>query len=377
MVNSISEDLRHAIRGRAIAEGFDLVHFTSPTATPHADAALKDFLALGRHGTMDWMARDPDRRAAPNALWPAAKSIIMLGANYGPSEDPLEKLQRRHSGTIASYALGDDYHEVLKGALKRIATYLHQKHGADVKVFIDTAPVMEKPLAQRAGLGWQGKHTNLVSRDYGSWLFLGSIFTDLDLTPDPPEQDHCGQCQRCLDICPTKAFPAPYQLDAKRCISYLTIEYKGHIDLEFREAMGNRIFGCDDCLAICPWNKFAISASHAHFHARETLRDPALDYLVQLDDAEFRTLFRKSPVKRTGRDRFIRNVLIAIGNAGDSNFAPLIEKLLPDPSPLVRAMAVWALHQIHPARANALRQQYLPQEQDEAVRQEWQRPISS
>ncbi|HEY4124867.1 MAG TPA: tRNA epoxyqueuosine(34) reductase QueG [Rhizomicrobium sp.] len=373
MPSSISE----TIRALAREEGFDIVRFTSAQGASEAVQRLDAFLAEGYHGTMDWMAREPSRRADPQTLWPEARSIIVLGTNYGPDTNPLEKSAHKQTGNISVYAQGDDYHEVLKAKLKRIASYMHQKLKADVKVFIDTAPVMEKPLAQRAGLGWQGKHTNLVSREFGSWLFIGSIFTTLDLPPDDDETDHCGQCRRCLDACPTEAFTAPYQLDARRCISYLTIEHKGHIPDEFREAMGNRIYGCDDCLAVCPWNKFAQAAQETKFHARTELKDPALHDLARLDDAQFRTLFRRSPVKRTGRDRFVRNVLIAIGNSGDTTLAPEAEHLLDDPSPLVRAMAVWALARLVPSHANEIAVARIKAEPDADVLNEWNSAISA
>lgn len=375
MPNSIS-DLTEAIRARAKSEGFDVVRFTHAQTVPEPARRFDAFLEQGHHGTMDWMAREPSRRAGPNALWPDAKSVIVLGANYGPEENPLERLNQRQTGNISVYALGDDYHELLKGKLKRIASYIHQKLGADVKVFIDTAPVMEKPLAARAGLGWQGKHTNLVSREFGSWLFIGSIFTTLELAQDTPETDHCGQCQRCLDVCPTNAFTAPYQLDARRCISYLTIEHKGQIPAEFRGKMGNRIYGCDDCLSVCPWNKFAQDAREAKFHAREELRNPPLAELSRLDDAQFRALFRKSPVKRTGRDRFVRNVLIAIGNSGDTALAAEATRLLDDASPLVRGMAVWALAKLSPQTLAAHAATHMEAETDEDVRAEWRAAIS-
>jgi epoxyqueuosine reductase len=370
MPNSTS-DLAEAIRARARAEGFDAVRFAKAEAATDAAGHLDAFLAEGRHGTMDWLAREPARRADPQTLWPDARSVIVLGANYGPDGDPREKPKRRGSGNISVYALGDDYHDILKARLKRVAGFIYQTYKAEVKVFIDTAPVMEKPLAQRAGLGWQGKHTNLVSRDFGSWLFIGSIFTTLDLPIDGGESDHCGHCRRCLDACPTAAFVAPYQLDARRCISYLTIEHKGHIPQEFRAAMGNRIFGCDDCLAACPWNKFAQSAREAKLQARDELRDPPLAELVRLDDTAFRALFRRSPVKRTGRDRFIRNVLIAIGNSGDASLAPDAERLLDDDSALVRAMAVWALKRLAPMRAEELAPLRAARETDADVRAEW------
>jgi epoxyqueuosine reductase len=339
MPNSISERIRAA----ALAEGFDAVRIARADAPEGAGTRLGEYLAGGRHGSMDWMSANADRRADPKTLWPEARSVIVLGMNYGPDSDPLDALSHRDKGVISVYARGADYHDVIKKKLKRIASRIATDFSANVKVFVDTAPVMEKPLAQAAGLGWQGKHTNLVSREFGSWLFLGSIFTTLELETDEPGQDHCGECHRCLDICPTKAFPAPYQLDARRCISYLTIEHKGPIAPEFRAAMGNRIYGCDDCLAVCPWNKFASVARENKFHAREALSDLALERLAGLDDAAFRALFSSSPIKRIGRDRFVRNVLIAIGNSGNTSLAASAKNLLNDVSPLVRGMAVWAL----------------------------------
>ena len=293
---------------------------------------------------MGWMAETAERRSAPKALWSEVRSVIMLGMNYGPDEDPLATLGRRDAAAISVYARHRDYHDVIKGKLKELAGALVKSAGAgaEVKVFVDTAPVMEKPLAAAAGLGWMGKHTNLVSTEFGSWLFLGSIFTTLDLEPDAPMRDHCGSCRACLDICPTGAFPAPYRLDARRCISYLTIEHKGHIPREFRAPMGNRIYGCDDCLAICPWNKFAVDAREAKLRARPDLIAPSLDALAQLDDASFRTLFSGSPIKRIGIERFLRNVLIAIGNSGDRGLLPHVLGRLGHGSALVRAMAVWA-----------------------------------
>ncbi len=371
MPSSIS-DPRDAIRARALEEGFDVVRFARARSQDEAPDRLKTFLDLGRHGSMGWMAANAERRADPLALWPEARSIVVLGANYGPHHDPLARLGERDLGAIASYALGTDYHDVLKKKLRRIAEFVTQNFSADVKLFIDTAPVMEKPLAEMAGLGWQGKHTNLVSREFGSWLFLGSIFTTLDLAEDEPEADHCGQCRRCLDICPTDAFPAPYELDARRCISYLTIEHKGHIAREFREAIGNRIYGCDDCLAVCPWNKFAQVSRETDFHARAELKRPRLADLAALDDAAFRTLFAGSPIKRTGRDRFVRNVLIAIGNSGNAHLASVAERLLADSSPLVRAMAVWALSRLLPEeRFGALEAMHAPLETDPDVSDEW------
>jgi len=368
MPNSISE----AIRTRALAEGFDVVGIARAAAPRGAGERLVEFLGRGRHGTMDWMARNAERRADPVALWPGAKSIVVAGANYAPGGDPLDDLRHRGAGAISVYSRGDDYHDVLKQRLKRLAGYITATFGGEAKVFVDTAPVLEKPLAQEAGLGWQGKHTNLVSRDFGSWLFLGSVFTTLDLVPDAPGADHCGHCRACLDVCPTRAFPAPYQLDARRCISYLTIEHKGHIPREFRAAIGNRIYGCDDCLAVCPWNKFAQASREARFAARAALERPPLAALARLDDAGFRALFRGSAVKRTGRDRFVRNVLIAIGNSGDPALAGEAERLLGDASPLVRAMAIWALSRLldqEEFRRSAVR--HAAPESDQAVQREW------
>jgi epoxyqueuosine reductase len=327
----------------AAAQGFDAIGFARPDSVPHAAERLRAFLAEGAHGDMDWMERNADRRAEPRVLWPEARTVIMLGMNYGPDCDPLAILQQRTRAAISVYAQGDDYHEVIKPRLKHLARWLVGHAGGDVKVFVDTAPVMEKPLAQAAGLGWQGKHTNLVSRTHGSWLFLGALFATLDLPPDEAEADHCGSCQACLDICPTAAFPAPYRLDARRCISYLTIEHKGPIPRALRPLIGNRIYGCDDCLAVCPWNKFAQAGHEAKLAARVALRAPELAGLARLDDAAFRALFGKSAVKRIGRARFVRNVLIAIGNSGEPALAAEAGRLLGDPSPLVRGAAVWAL----------------------------------
>ena len=331
---------------RARSEGFDLVRFTDAAAEPENAARLRQYLDAGHHGAMDWMESRAQWRADPQAMWPQARSVIVLGLNYGPAQDPLAVLAQKDRAAISVYAQGDDYHDVVKKKLKALAGYMVQRFGGDVKVFVDTAPVMEKPLAQKAGLGWQGKHTNLVSREFGSWLFLGSIFTTLELPGDALEQDHCGNCHACLDVCPTDAFPAPYRLDARRCISYLTIENDGPIPREFRESMGNRIYGCDDCLAVCPWNKFAQTAAELKLAAREELKSPALEDLARLDDTGFRALFRKSPVKRIGRDRFLRNVMIAIGNSGDARLAKSAQTALQDASPLVRGAAVWALSRL-------------------------------
>jgi epoxyqueuosine reductase len=366
-------DLKAALADEAQALGFDCVGITAPEAIADAARYFHAFLDSGGHGDMDWLAANPERRADPRVLWPGVRSVIMLGVNYGPDEDPLTVLQQRTRGAISVYAQGDDYHDVIKKRLKTLARWLVAASGDDVKVFVDTAAVMEKPLAQAAGLGWQGKHTNLVSREFGSWLFLGAIFTASDLPRDAADNGHCGSCQACLDVCPTAAFPAPYKLDARRCISYLTIENKGAIPREFRKAIGNRIYGCDDCLAVCPWNKFAQQGREAKLAARETLRAPALVDLARLDDAAFRELFTKSPVKRIGRDRFIRNVLMAIGNSGDSALAAEAERLLHDDSPLVRGAAVWALSQlIGRQEFERLKAAALSAEQDETVRAEWQ-----
>jgi len=367
--------LKTALIEQAQAHGFDAVGVTRPDAVPEAKARLERFIADGAHGDMAWMAETAPRRAAPQALWPDVRSVIMLGLNYGPDEDPLAILARRERAAISVYAKGDDYHELIKKRLKEIARWLVATAGGDVKVFVDTAAVMEKPLAASAGLGWQGKHTNLVSRQYGSWLFLGAIFTTLELPPDAPTADSCGSCRACLDACPTAAFPEPYRLDARRCISYLTIEHKGPIPRALRPLMGNRIYGCDDCLAVCPWNKFAVKGREAKLAAREALRAPRLADLARLDDAQFRAVFSKSPIKRTGRERFIRNVLIAIGNSGDLSLAVEAERLLDDASPLVRGAAVWALGRLM-AREQIkalLNRQY---ESDASVMDEWRAAIS-
>jgi epoxyqueuosine reductase len=338
-----AEDL---IRGEAKALGFDACGFTRVDAPWPASARLAEFVAAGRHGTMDWIERTAERRAHPRSMWADARSAVVLGLNYGPDRNPLEALKATSNAAISIYAQGDDYHELIKKRLKRLASSLQTKLGGEVKVFVDTAPLMEKPLAEAAGLGWQGKHTNLVSREFGSWLFLGAILTTLELTPDAPSGDHCGACRACLDICPTGAFPAPYQLDARACLSYLTIEHAGPIPERYRAALGNRIYGCDDCLAVCPWNKFAQASHEAALQARETLRAPSLLELAGLDDAAFRTLFAKSPIKRIGRDRFVRNVLYAIGNSGDPTLAGAAEARLEDDCETVREAASWALSRL-------------------------------
>lgn len=340
-MEKILSDLRKDVQ----EYGFDAMAICPAHLPDHIAENLATFLGDNRHGSMAWMEETAARRADPKTLWPEAKSVIMLAMNYGPEDNPLPQLQNKSEGTISVYAQNRDYHDIIKGKLKTVAGRFASRNKADVKVFVDTAPVMEKPLAAQAGLGWQGKHTNLVSREFGSWLFLGSIFTDMDLPPDTPEIDHCGSCRACLDICPTNAFPAPYQLDARRCISYLTIEHKGPIPQDFRTAMGNRIYGCDDCLAVCPWNKFAAEAREAKLQARADLKHPDLAFLAGLNDAAFRKHFSGSPIKRIGRDRFLRNVLIAIGNSGDPDLAKAARTHLADPDPVVRDAAEWALDQ--------------------------------
>jgi epoxyqueuosine reductase len=365
-------ELKLALSADARALGFDRLGITTPDGIGDAGGHFHAFIKAGAHGDMDWLAANPERRADPRVLWPDVRSVVMLGVNYGPDEDPLAILEQRTRGTISVYARGDDYHDIIKKRLKALGRWLVANSGGEVKVFVDTAAVMEKPLAQAAGLGWQGKHTNLVSRELGSWLFLGAIFTTQDLPHDEACGDHCGSCRACLDICPTSAFSAPYKLDARRCISYLTIENKGPIPREFRKAMGNRIYGCDDCLAVCPWNKFAQAGREAKLAARDELRAPDLASLAKLEDTAFRQLFSKSPVKRIGRDRFVRNVLIAIGNSNDKALAAEAERLVRDASPLVRGAAVWALSQLTTREEFSLRaERALDHEADDAVRDEW------
>jgi epoxyqueuosine reductase len=363
---------RDAIAARASALGFDACGVARADEPWPAGARLLTFLEHKRHGSMAWMETTADRRAHPQALWPQARSAIMLGVNYAPARDPLEGLARRGEGQISAYAQRRDYHDIVKARLKTFARAFAAETGAGVKVFVDTAPLMEKPLAQRAGLGWQGKHTNLVSRAFGSWLFLGAVLTDLPLDPDAPEEDHCGQCRACLDICPTSAFPAPYQLDARRCVAYLTIEHSGPIPEELRAGIGNRVFGCDDCLAVCPWNKFARAAHDMKLAARDDLHSPPLAELAALDDAAFRARFAGTPVKRTGRDRFVRNVAIAIGNSGQAGLIPAAEALTKDASALVRGAAVWALRQLLDREGfERLKREQGLRERDSAVRREW------
>ncbi|WP_407049588.1 tRNA epoxyqueuosine(34) reductase QueG [Methyloraptor flagellatus] len=360
-------------KAEALRLGFSVCRIARADAIPQARARLDAFLAEGRHGTMGWMAETVERRGSPRGLWPEVRSVIVLGLDYGPDEDPLGVLAEREAGGISVYARNRDYHDIIKGRLKELGAKLVARAGrlgltGDVKVFVDTAPVMEKPLAAAAGLGWQGKHTNLVSRGFGSWLFLAEIFTTFDLPPDPAETDHCGSCRRCLDACPTGAFVGPYRLDARRCISYLTIEHAGPIPPDLRPAMGNRIYGCDDCLAVCPWNKYAGIAREAKLKARDDLRRPRLGDLARLDDAGFRALFAGSPIKRIGRDRFVRNVLIAIGNSGSPALADDAARLIADPAPVVRGAAVWALGRLDAGRLARLRCALDP---DPAVEAEW------
>jgi epoxyqueuosine reductase len=367
-----TSDLREAIRQRTADLGFDVCRFTGLQASWPATARLQAFLEAGRHGDMAWMAETADRRGHPRALWPQARSAVVLGLNYGPDVDPLPGLGRRDRGLISVYAQGDDYHDLIKGRLKQLGGWMASRLEADLKVFVDTAPLMEKPLAQQAGLGWQGKHTNLVSRDFGSWLFLGVILTTADLPADPVETDHCGQCRACLDACPTAAFPAPYQLDARRCVSYLTIEHRGPVDPELRPGLGNRIYGCDDCLAVCPWNKFAQAGREQKLAARADRVEPPLAELAALDDAAFRERFARSPIKRTGRDRLVRNVLYAIGNSADPALVPAARARLDDASPLVRGAAVWALGRLLPrAEVLELAHSHADAEADPGVRAEW------
>ncbi len=360
------------LKTTARALGFDACQICRADEPWPASERLEAFVEAGHHGSMEWMETTLERRKTPTAMWPDAKSAVVVALNYGPDHDPMRSLNRKQEGNISVYARGKDYHDLLKKRLKQLARAFVAESGADVKVFVDTAPLMEKPLAQKAGLGWQGKHTNLVSRDHGSWLFLGVMLTDAELTPNPVEVDHCGSCQACLDICPTKAFPNPYQLDARRCISYLTIEHKGPIAHEFRAAMGNRIYGCDDCLAVCPWNKFAEAAQEGAFWARAELKGPGLNELSALDDAAFREVFSGSPIKRIGRNRFIRNVLIAIGNSDDPYL--IDQSVLPhldDTDPVIRGAAVWSLSRLDLARFEAEKTARFETEPNDDVRAEW------
>ncbi|HJE22161.1 MAG TPA: tRNA epoxyqueuosine(34) reductase QueG [Methylorubrum populi] len=357
---------------RARALGFEAFRVTRPDAVPALRERLPAWLAAGHHGTMGWMEERADQRAAPSALWADTRSIVMLGLNAGPEQDPLDLVRLTDRGAIAAYAQRRDYHDVIKGKLKELGGFLSARSGEPVKVFVDTAPVMEKPLAQAAGLGWQGKHTVLISREHGNWLMLGAIFSRAELEPDAAETDHCGSCRRCLDICPTDAFPAPYRLDARRCIAYLTIEHHGPIPAEYRDKIGNRVFGCDDCLAVCPWNKFAGAAREIRMAARTDLAAPPLAELARLDDAAFRLRFAGTPIKRTGRDRFLRNVLIAIGNSAVPALAEEAVACLTEPDPVVRGAAVWACGRLlSPQRLHDLFESHGRGETDAHVREEW------
>ncbi len=365
-------NLVNALKERAAAEGFGACGIVPGVLAPVAGARLHDWLAEGRHGDMLWMESRATERASPDALWPEVKSVIMLGMSYAPVDDPMALAEHPDRARISVYARGRDYHDVVKGALKRLAGWLAHEAGVGVKVFVDTAPVMEKALAEAAGIGWQGKHSNVVSKDHGSWLFLGAIYTTADLQPDAPGEDRCGSCRACQDICPTNAFPAPYRVDARRCISYLTIEHKGPIPHEFRAAIGNHIYGCDDCLSVCPWNKFAESAAaNKAFLPRAELVAPSIADLLTLDDAAFRTLFAGSPIKRTGRDRFVRNVLIAAGNSANTDLVLPVIALLDDPAPVVRGASVWALAHLDQTQFEKERVVRQAVEDDEEVSQEW------
>ncbi|HEX2943022.1 MAG TPA: tRNA epoxyqueuosine(34) reductase QueG [Rhodopila sp.] len=343
-----SRDPREQVRSRALELGFDAIGFAPAALHQDARQRLLTFIEAGFHGEMDWLATRTNERSHPQALWHGARSVIILALSYAPSHDPLAVLSKRDRAAISAYAGNRDYHDLMKGRLKHLAQFMVSRFGCQVKVFVDTAPVMEKPLGQQGGLGWQGKHTNLVSRTLGSWFFLGEVFTDLELHPDQPESDHCGSCSRCLRACPTSAFTGPYQLDATRCISYLTIEHKGPIPRDLRPLMGNRIYGCDDCLAVCPWNRFAQPTTHPALRRRDDLAGPRLAELARLDDQAFRSKFAGSPIKRIGRDRFIRNVLTAIGNSADTSLLPVAQTHCADPNPVVAEAAAWACEQLAP-----------------------------
>jgi epoxyqueuosine reductase len=364
-----SPESRLKAHGRDL--GFDDVRLARIAETWASSDRLEAFVAAGRHGDMTWMETTLARRRHPQAMWPEARTAVVVGLNYGPGRDPLGVLAQREVGAVSVYAQNADYHDVLKRRLRVLASDFARRERAEVKIFVDTAPLMEKPLAEAAGLGWQGKHTNLVSRAHGAWLFLGVMLTSAELAADAPEADHCGVCRACLDVCPTRAFPAPNQLDARRCISYLTIEHAGPIPREFRVAMGNRIYGCDDCLAVCPWNKFAQTARESAFHPRPELVAPLLEELAQLDESVFRSVFAGSPVRRIGRDRLVRNVMIAIGNSGATRLAEICRVRLEDDSPLVRGAAAWALGRLSPAAFLAEGRTRRPQEGDPAVLAEW------
>jgi epoxyqueuosine reductase len=366
-----TEKLIAELKARATALGFDAFGIARADSRPDLPEKLAHALASGWHADMDWMAETETRRGDPRQLWPEVRSAILLGVNYGPQDNPMDLLAQPAVGAISAYARNRDYHDIIKGKLKELAGLLARRAGADVKVFVDTAPLMEKPLAEAAGLGWQGKHTVLVSRQFGSWLFLGAILTSAELPVDKPHKESCGSCTKCLDICPTNAFPAPFQLDARKCLAYYSVEHKGQIPRELRRPMANRIYGCDDCLAVCPWNKFASVSREARLQTRPELERPALADLIGLDDTGFRTLFSGSPVKRIGHARFIRNVLIGIGNSGERSLVSAVLDRLDDPDPLVRGAAIWALRRLDPDRAETIRLDRLAGERDSSVRDEW------
>lgn len=368
----MNAEARAFVRDLALKRGFCAVGFAAATQTQQVKLALSEFLGSGFHGDMGWMETRSSERSDPGTLWPAARTAIVVGLSYAPDYDPMGNLANSNTANISVYAQGKDYHDVIKPRLKVIARALAARFSCDVKVFVDTAPIMEKPLAQAAGIGWQGKHTNLVNREHGSWLFLGVILTTLEMSDGEGESDHCGSCQRCLDVCPTNAFPEAYKLDARRCISYLTIEHKGPIPSELRPMMGNRIYGCDDCLAVCPWNKFARSSRETLFLPGEAVTNLNLASLIGMNDTEFRSRFRGSPVKRIGRDRFIRNVLIATGNSANPQLSRNVQPLLSDPSPLVRGAAIWALSRLLAQNEFVvLKEQHLPNEKDASTASEW------
>ena len=370
--------MKERIRAKAKEEGFDAIGFAQAKMGLREKARLEAFVSLGQHGDMTWMAEHLERRKDPRSLWPDVRSVIAVAINYGPENSPLNDLRAFDRANISVYARNKDYHNIIKKRLKKLGRWLGKEFNCDLKVFVDTAPILEKPLGQAAGIGWQGKHSNLVNQKFGSWLFLGEIFTTLNLEPDASEVDHCGSCKKCLDICPTNAFPEPYMLDASRCISYLTIEHKGHIPVEYREKMGNRIYGCDDCLAVCPWNKFAKMASESAFIPREDLSLPLLEDLLCLDDLSFRKKFSGSPIKRIGRNRFIRNVLIAMGNSRAKNPTVDFLNLLDDSSNIVRAMAVWAVGRMMSGeKLKILSAPYLKVETDANVLEEWDRALAA
>jgi len=368
----LEKNLKNSLIEKSKEFGFDVIKITKPNISKENKDYFDKFLFNNFHGEMDWLENNKERRKSPKKLWNDVESIIMLGVNYGPDHDPLDSIKLKNTGNISVYAKGNDYHDIIKKNLKKLGRWFVQEIKSEVKVFVDTAPVMEKPLAQKAGLGWQGKHTNLVSREFGSWLFLGSIYTNIVIDTDEEELDHCGNCTSCIDICPTQAFPEPYKLDARKCISYLTIEHKGPIPINLRSKIGNRIYGCDDCLAICPWNKFAKESNEMKFSSNHNKESFSLEKLSLLDDRNFRLMFSKSPIKRIGRNRFLRNVLIALGNSKSKSAAHYIKRNLGDKSPIVRGAAVWAINQILKGEEiNMIKNNFLPLEQDINVINEW------